>query len=274
MDKKIRYFTLPNLFTLMNLISGSIALFYAFEKPHNLVYASLFVFIAIIFDFLDGFIARLTKSVSDVGKQLDSLADLVSFAVAPAAITFQMLKMAMEIKEFSADLPYTDILILFSPILLVVAAALRLAKFNVDDRQKTKFLGLAVPVSAIFFASLPMVNNFDPDNLVVLKVWLDVDLPFDFILAVIGMQVFVLTNVWVYVIPILVFAVLQLIEIPFFSLKFESFSFKNNVARYIFLIIALILFVLLQFFILPFIVIIYILVSVGDDIGRLFVKKS
>jgi CDP-diacylglycerol--serine O-phosphatidyltransferase len=262
------------VFTLLNLISGGIALFYAFEKPEDLYYAAIFVFIAIFFDFFDGFIARLTNSVSEVGKQLDSLADLVSFAAAPAAITFQMLKSAMEIKQFSFDLPYTDILILFAPILLLVAAALRLAKFNVDPRQDTKFIGLAVPVSAIYFASLPLVNDFNPDDLLVLKVWMDIDMPFKFIMAVIGMQVYVLTNVWVYLISILVLAVLQLIEVPFFSLKFEGFGFKKNAARYIFLIIALILFILLQFFIVPFIVIIYILVSVSDDIVALFTKKT
>ena len=115
MDKKLTYFTLPNLFTLMNLVSGSFAVFYAFElNAEKLYLASIFVFISVFFDFLDGLVARLTKSFSEIGKNLDSLADLVSFGVAPAVIIFQMLKTGMGIKVFSADLPYTDILILLS----------------------------------------------------------------------------------------------------------------------------------------------------------------
>lgn len=274
MDKKLRYFTLPNLFTLMNLVSGSFAVFYAFELSHEKLYiASIFIFISIIFDFLDGLIARLTKSVSEIGKNLDSLADLISFGVAPAVITFQMLKAGMEIKVFSADLPYTDILILLSPILLIVAGALRLAKFNVDDRQKSKFLGLAIPASAFFFASIPLIDVYDPYDLIILKEWFDA-VPFKFVLAIIGLQVYVLTNFWLYVISVLFFAVMQLIELPMFSLKFDGLSFKKNGARYIFLIIALLLFALLQCLALPFIVIIYILFSVGDDIANIFTKNK
>ena len=274
MDKKLTYFTLPNLFTLMNLVSGSFAVFYAFElSPEKLYLASIFVFISVFFDFLDGFVARLTKSFSEIGKNLDSLADLVSFGVAPAVIIFQMLKTGMEIKVFTTDLPYTDILILLSPILLIVAGALRLAKFNVDDRQKNYFLGLAIPASAVFFASLPLLDVYDPYKLVILKDWLDA-VPFKFVLAIIGLQVYILTNFWLYVISVLFFAVMQLIELPMFSLKFDGLSFKKNIARYIFIILAILLFALLQCLALPFIVIIYILFSVGDDIGKLFIKKE
>ena len=231
------------------------------------------VFISVFFDFLDGFVARLTKSFSEIGKNLDSLADLVSFGVAPAVIIFQMLKTGMEIKVFTTDLPYTDILILLSPILLIVAGALRLAKFNVDDRQKNYFLGLAIPASAVFFASLPLLDVYDPYKLVILKDWLDA-VPFKFVLAIIGLQVYILTNFWLYVISVLFFAVMQLIELPMFSLKFDGLSFKKNIARYIFIILAILLFALLQCLALPFIVIIYILFSVGDDIGKLFIKKE
>ena len=274
MDKKITYFTLPNLFTLMNLVSGSFAVFYAFElSPEKLYIASIFIFISVIFDFLDGLIARLTKSVSEIGKNLDSLADLISFGVAPAVIIFQMLKAGMEIKVFTTDLPYTDILILLSPILLVVAGALRLAKFNVDDRQKNKFLGLAIPASAIFFASLPLLDVYDPYDLIILKDWFDA-VPFKFVLAIIGLQVYILTNFWLYVISVLFFSVMQLIELPMFSLKFDGLSFKKNIARYIFLILAILLFALFQSFAIPFIIIIYILFSVGDDIVNAIINNK
>ena len=277
MDKDLRYFSLPNILTLFNLIAGSFALFFAFEKSGDQLYiASIFILIALVFDFLDGFVARLTNSISKIGKQLDSLADLVSFGIAPAVIVFQMLKAALDSieGEFSMQaLSFEQTLILLFPILLIVAAALRLAKFTADDKQKTVFLGLATPVSALYFASLPLLNNFDPDNLIILKSWLDVNLPFDFVLAVIGLQVFVLTSVWFFTVSIVVIAILQLINLPMFSFKFEDLSFKKNIAKYIFLILSFLLIVFLQCFILPFIVILYILFSVGDDIGALFTKK-
>ncbi len=273
MNNDLKYFTIPNILTLFNLIAGSFAIFYAFEMSDKLYLASLFIFIALIFDFLDGFVARLLKSESKIGAQLDSLSDLVSFGIAPAVISFQMLKYALEIKSFSIDLAFVDIIIMISPILLIVAAALRLAKFNSDDRQSSSFMGLATPASALFFASLPLLNNFDPDNLIILKTWLDVNLPFDFILAIIGIQVYILTIFWFYVVSIVVFSILQLVDLPMFSFKFKDYSFSKNKSKYIFIIISFILLIFLQSFIIPFIVIIYILFSVGDDIGALFGKK-
>ncbi|RLD51632.1 MAG: hypothetical protein DRI94_05545 [Bacteroidetes bacterium] len=273
MDKELRYFTLPNIFTLLNLVAGSVAILFAFEKSGNLTYAATFIFIAAFFDFTDGFVARLTNSVSKSGKYLDSLSDIVSFGIAPAVIVYQMLKTAMEIKVFSVDLPYAQVLILLSPIVLIIAAALRLAKFDADRRQTHHFLGLPVPISALFFASLPLVNTFDPDNLLILKTWLDVNMPFDFILAVIGVQVYVLTNFWVYVVSIFVFAILQLLEIPMFSFKSDNYSFKVNAAKYSFLILAILMFAFFQCFIIPIIIILYILFSVGIDIGNVFTKK-
>jgi len=273
MDKELRYFTLPNILTLMNLVFGSLAILYAFENSGNLTYSATFIFIAAFFDFIDGFVARLTNSVSKIGKYLDSLSDLVSFGIAPAAVIYQMLKTASEIKSFSVDLPYVQVLILLSPIVLIIAAALRLAKFDADRRQTNHFLGLPVPVSAVFFASLPFVNEFDPDNLLILKTWLDVNLPFDIILAIIGVQVYVFTNVWFYIVSIFVFAILQLLEIQMFSFKSDNYSFKTNAVKYIFLILAVLMFALLQCFILPIIIILYILFSVGIDIGKMFSKK-
>ncbi|MCF6364681.1 MAG: CDP-alcohol phosphatidyltransferase family protein [Bacteroidales bacterium] len=275
MNKELRYFTLPNILTLFNLIAGSFALFFAFEKSGEQLYvASIFILIAIVFDFLDGFVARLTDSVSKIGKQLDSLADIVSFGIAPAVIVFQMLKGALEIKDFSLDLPFTDILLMMMPVLLIVAAALRLAKFTADDKQKTVFLGLATPVSALFFASLPLLDMFDPDNLLILKVWLDVNLPFDFILAIIGLQVFILTSVWFFTVSIVVISILQLINLPMFSFKFEGYSFKKNATKYVFIILSFLLIIFLQCFIIPFVVVLYILFSAGDDVVGLFIKKK
>lgn len=274
MEKDLKYFTLPNILTLFNLIAGSFAIFYAFEKSETLYFASYFILAALVFDFLDGFVARLINAYSKIGAQLDSLADLVSFGIAPAAITYQMLLVALDVKSFSADLPVADMLILLSPILLVVAAALRLAKFNVDDRQKRDFFGLPTPASALFFISLPLLNEFNPDNLLILKVWLDVELPFNFILAVIGLQVYVIPSFLLYVIAIIISAVLQLVDLSMFSFKFDGLSFKKNKIRYIFAITAIVLFLFLQCFIVPFLVVLYVLFSIGDDIAKLLKKKE
>jgi CDP-diacylglycerol---serine O-phosphatidyltransferase len=272
MENKIRYFTLPNILTLINLIAGSFAIYFAFEAQYEkLYYASYFVFLAVVFDMLDGTVARLTKSTSEIGKQLDSLADLVSFGVAPAVITYQMIKAGLEIDKFSFDLSLSDILILLTPILLVVAGALRLAKFNVDNRQKENFMGLPIPASAIFFASLPLLNVFDPYKLIVLKDWLDM-VPFKFVLAVIGLQVYILTDYWFFLISIFFMVFMQLINFPIFSLKFQGFGYRQNAIRYIFLLFAVLLFALFQSFSLPFIVIFYILFAVFVDVVKLFKK--
>ncbi len=274
MNKDLRYFTIPNIFTLLNLIAGSFAIFYAFEKSETLHYASYFILAALVFDFLDGFVARLINAESKIGAQLDSLADLVSFGIAPAAITYQLLAIALNINSPDTVLSIVDVLILMSPILLIVAAALRLAKFNIDDRQKRDFFGMPTPVSAMFFISIPLLNEFNPDNLVILKVWLDVNLPFDFILAVIGLQIFVIPSFMTYVVSIIIATILQLIDLSMFSLKFDGLSFGKNRTRYIFVLISFILFIFLQCFIVPFIVILYVLFSVGDDIIGLFKKKD
>jgi CDP-diacylglycerol--serine O-phosphatidyltransferase len=268
MENKIRYFTIPNVLTLLNLISGCIAIYFAFDASYEkLYYASYFVFIAVLFDLLDGAAARLLKSESEMGKQLDSLSDLVSFGVAPALIIYQMLKAALEIKEFTFNLTLTEILILFSPIMLVVAGALRLAKFNVDTRQNEKFRGLPIPASAIFLASLPLLKIFDPYKLIIMNDWLDI-VPFKFVLAVIGLDVYIFSDYWFYLITILFMVLIQLVNLPFFSLKFKNFGFKHNSIRYVFLIFSILLFALFQTFSIPFIIIFYILFAVFDDIVR------
>ena len=273
MEKDLKYFTIPNILTLFNLIAGSFAIFYAFEKSETLYMASYFIVAALVFDFLDGFVARLINAQSKIGEQLDSLADLVSFGIAPAAITFQLILKALDIKNFSAELPIWQVVVLLTPILLIVAAALRLAKFNVDDRQKIDFFGIPTPVSAIFFISIPLLDNFNPDNLLILKTWLDINLPFDFILAIIGLQVYVIPSYILYVVSIVVATILQLVDFSFFPFKFDGLSFSKNKLKFIYIGISLFLFIFLQCFIVPFLVIMYVLFSIGDDIVSLFKKK-
>ncbi len=276
MKNDLKYFTLPNILTLLNLLAGSFAIFFATTVViDNLFIASYFVLIALIFDFFDGWTARKLNQVSVFGKQLDSLADLVSFGVAPAVIIFQMLKHAMKIKELTLDLPLEQILIVSTPILLVAAAALRLAKFNINDKQEKNFLGLAVPASALFFVSFPIIFSMDSGKsyeFILLKL-INGSSPMEVDLAIIGMYLYVFPLKWLYIISIFVFAVLQLINVSMFSLKFDGLSFKNNASRYVFSGVAFLMLLMLQFLALPFIVIIYILFSVVDDIIKLFIKK-
>lgn len=278
MNEKIRYFTLPNFFTLMNLIAGSLAVIFASDLIIDKLYiASYLVLIALFFDFFDGFLARATNTVSKFGKELDSLADLVSFGVAPALITFQMIKMALDINAITFDLPIEQLLMLSSPILLIVAGFLRLAKFNVSEKQNKKFLGLAIPASAVFFVSFAILNTLDTSKsyeFIVIKLFNEGSSPLKLDLAVIGMYVYLFPKVWLYLISIFVFAFLQLVNIPMFSLKFEGFSFRKNAIRYIFISLALLMLIVLQAIALPLVVLLYIVISIFDDIISIFIKSK
>jgi CDP-diacylglycerol--serine O-phosphatidyltransferase len=260
-ESKIKYITLPNFITSLNILSGTLAVFLAVTSEKFLIPAAYLIGFAAIFDFLDGFTARLTKAYSEIGKQLDSLADLISFGLAPSAIVFQMLKKALDLKSFSLNLPTLDLLILSSAALIAIFSAWRLAKFNIDTRQSESFIGMPTPAVAIFIASLPIVKETDPGNLYLISKVLDINLPFSVILGWIGLQVFVLESVKFFLPLIAVFSFLLVSEFPMFSLKFKNFSFTDNKTRYIFLILSVILIVLLQFMALPFIIIMFVLMS-------------
>src|ERR1700744_4419476 len=143
----------PNAITCPNLFSGCVGIVFAFQ--HNLIVAAYAVFLAAIFDFFDGFASRVLQSFSVIGKDLDSLADLVSFGFLPAAILFELLLQAPQIDHIS---PYLN----FIAFLIPVFSALRLAKFNTDSRQAEIFIGLPTPANAILIASLPFVIDQYP----------------------------------------------------------------------------------------------------------------
>ena len=185
---------IPNFITCLNLFSGCIAAYLAFKG--NYQGAFIAILLASVFDFLDGFAARLLKAYSPMGKELDSLADMVSFGLAPGAIVFSLLS-ETGLNEW---LPFLGFLI-------PVFSGLRLAKFNIDDRQTTSFIGLPVPANAIFWAGL--VYSFSP---------------------------FLLDTVWLLFILIIVFSYLLVSELPMFSLKFRNVSWADNQTQYIFLI--------------------------------------
>ncbi len=269
----MRFFTLPNIITLLGLTSGSIAVFYALNNPTKLYYASYFIFLAMVFDFLDGFFARLLNQRTKIGKELDSLADIVNFGVAPAVVVFQLLKIALKVKEFNLNLPVEQILVLLSPILLILFAALRLARYNVDKNQTEHFIGIPTPAVAAFFASLPLVKDFDPGSLLVLYQWLDL-VPFKVEMSILALEIFVMESQWFYLPLVLFFSVLMIGNFPMFSLKFGNLNFKTNSVRYVFLIFSIIFLGLMQSFAIPLVIFMYIALSAAQNIKHKLTQKK
>ncbi len=272
-DTQIKYFTIPNLITLLNLFSGSLAIFIAFESPDNLIVSAYLIGISAILDFLDGFTARLLGAYSEIGKQLDSLADLVSFGVAPTAILFQMMQEALKVKNVSPNLPLSDTLFLASVAIIVMFSALRLAKFNIDTTQTTSFKGLATPAVAMFIASLPIISELDPSELIFYYALDGIDdfmkaafeirtsLSFGFMLRFLGIPLIIFKNEYFFLPIILILSYLMICDLPMFSLKFKEYSWRNNKTKYIFLGTSLIFIILLQSLAIPLIIIAYIITS-------------
>lgn len=234
------FFWVPNAITALNLVSGSLAVFFAVDG--QLGWASVFILIAAVFDFLDGFAARLLKAYSSIGKELDSLADMVSFGLAPAAIVFTMLEYTM----FGVNQPIQDIeanwsqwIVLFTSLVIPVTGAFRLAKFNTDDRQSEQFLGMPIPANAIFFASLGLILELGT-NLSVQSVIL---------------------NKYVLLASVFTCSFLMVSELPMFSMKFKNLHMKENALRFLFLGTTVLMLIFLQVYALPLIIIWYVLLS-------------
>jgi len=225
---------IPNTITCLNLFTGCVAIFAAFQD--SLAFAAFLVYLAAIFDFLDGMVARLLHAYSEIGKQLDSLADMVSFGVLPGVIMFKLMQKAIRSSE-SASLLTMELFPFFA-FIIIIFSALRLAKFNIDSRQTSSFIGVPTPANTLLISSLPLILDNDLFNLR------------DFILNPITLSV--LTIVMSY---------LMVAEIPLFALKFKNLSWKDNSIRFIFLLIALPLLFLLKFAAIPVIILIYILLS-------------
>ena len=231
---------IPNLITLCNLAIGVLAVLMALEN--QLLFASWLILLAAVLDFLDGFLARALNAVSEVGKQLDSFADLISFGMAPSAIVYKLMEFSIHGDIFQVNIQDTSLperFMLFSPILLVLFAAMRLAEFNVQD-DTSKFYGMPTPAAAIYFAggSIFLVNNIGT-------------LCGNFILQ----PIVLLAN-------IVIISLLMVIRIPTISLKFHNFRWKGNEIRYLFLAISCILLIILQEIALPVIILLYLLLSI------------
>lgn len=215
---------IPNTLTLFNLLSGCVGIVFAFKG--NLYISSGLIWIAAVFDFLDGFSARILKVASPTGKELDSLADMVTFGVLPSIIVFQLIGSLSE----NIILPY----IAFS---IALFSALRLAKFNIDDRQSDQFIGLPTPACAFFVSAIPFVLD---------KYFINLNNS-----IVTGSLVAIS----------FVLSLLLVAELPLFSLKFKNFKWENNEIRFIFVGVSVIILFVLKIVALPVIIIIYILLS-------------
>ncbi len=236
---------IPNFITCGNLLCGCLAIVNAFNG--DLVMASYLVGIAAVLDFLDGFVARLLHVHSEIGKQLDSLADVVTFGVVPSVVMFKMLNNNILVDlenhvEISIPLYWSYI-----AFLIAIFSAIRLAKFNVDTRQTDSFIGLPTPANAILICSLPLIiNSFDPatSTFTLFMLLVIINNP----LFLIGLTI--------------IMSYLLVAEIPLFALKFKNFGWPDNKLRYSFLITSAILLILFQFIAIPFIIFLYVVFSV------------
>jgi CDP-diacylglycerol--serine O-phosphatidyltransferase len=219
---------LPNAITCANLFSGCIGIVFTFQD--NLVFAAYAIFLAAIFDFFDGFASRVLKSFSGIGKDLDSLADMVSFGVLPSAIMYELLLQGPQIPHVSEWLN-------FIAFLIPVFSALRLAKFNTDTRQAESFIGLPTPANAILIASIPLImQQYSGFARYVLNPY--------------GLSLF-----------IIIMCTMLVAEIPLMSLKFKNRDFNKNFYRYILLLISAILILFFKFAAVPVVIIMYITLS-------------
>ena len=229
---------IPNFITSLNLLSGCLGISIAFGG--NLRIAAYFMALAALFDFLDGMSARLLHVKSEIGKQLDSLADVISFGLLPGVIVFELMKASFNLPGNSSD-PLN--LFPYLAFLIPVFSALRLAKFNIDERQTESFLGVPTPATAIFFASFPLILNQVAGS------------------EKLGFVTSLLGNYYILLALTLIFSGLLVSEIPLFSLKFKNLKWSDNKAPFILLLLSAISLGFLGFLALPVIIILYILLS-------------
>ena len=215
---------IPNFITCLNVFSGCIAVLLAFKG--NYQGAMVAIFIAALFDFMDGMAARLLNAYSPMGKELDSLADVMSFGLAPGAIVFSLLTQATG----NEWLPYLAFII---PIF----SALRLAKFNLDERQTSSFIGLPTPANAIFWSGLAF-----------------------------SFSAFFIVNGWLLITLILFFSFLLVAEIPMFSLKFKNTKWADNKTQFFFLIGCIFILGLFQISAFPMLIAWYIFLSIAESL--------
>ena len=243
---------IPNLFTLLNLFFGCIAIVFALQSGINIVYttegeqfikltenicyASLFIGLAAVIDFLDGFVARLLKATSTIGKELDSLADVVSFGVAPGVILYQLLRMAFIRENEGLEASSAWLLPAF---IFTCAGAYRLARFNVSESKSNSFIGVPIPAAGLMVASLPLIQFYTTSDFV-----------YD-----------LLSNKNLLYAIIFLLSYLMVSKFKMIALKFKDVSIKNNLPVIILLVIAVISAVFLHWIAVPIVFVAYIILS-------------
>ena len=220
---------IPNSITCCNLLSGCISI--VLSCNGMMTAAGIMLFVAAVLDFFDGFAARLLKAYSPLGAQLDSLSDVVSFGVAPSFIMYQYLCDIVDIQIYGINvLP-------FAAFFLAIFAELRLAKFNIDDRQTTSFIGLPTPAMGLFVASLPFTLGNER----------------------LSFMETLMTSPYFLFAVVIVFSFLMVSESPFFSLKIKNLKVKENIHIYVLAIFAVAAFVVLGFAAIPFVILFYVI---------------
>ena len=220
---------IPNFITILNLVCGISSIIVLFK--YDLIYSGILIFAGAIFDLADGLLARALNVTSEIGKQLDSFADMVTFGVAPGVLMYQLIdNQTLDIIELS-----------YIAFLIPIFSSIRLSKFNIDNRQTTAFIGLPTPAAAIFIASLPIIiqkynTEFSLNILIIITISL---------------------------------SLLLIAELPLFSLKIkknEKLKSPENIIRIIFLFSSIILLFVFNYAAIPFIVILYIILSILNNL--------
>lgn len=237
---------IPNFVTLLNVLCGSIAVLFAVNG--HMTATAFFVILGIFFDFFDGLLARKLKVQSELGLQLDSLADMITSGLVPGIVMFHLLSLTVD--DFSLVEPtdyltefFSDIELLpFVGLIITLASAYRLATFNISTNQSDSFIGLPTPANTLLIISFPLImehQNNDMMNTIILNPW--------FLIGVTLLSSFLLNS-----------------KIKLIALKFKNWSFKDNAARYLLIILALILLIIFEFAGFPLIIILYILMSLAS----------
>ena len=252
---------IPNIFTLVNALCGGLAL--VFIMQGRIEMACLLVMIAAVFDFFDGFVARAMGVTSELGKQLDSLSDVISFGVVPAFFAYYLF---WKFNGFTGNqYPHWWGYI---TIIIVPFSAYRLGKFNLDTRQSTGFLGLPTPANGLFWTGLALIlakfeGFYGPELAGASQ---NTFLATHTSMAVSHSIISLFIN-YPYLILALsvIFSILLVTEIPLFAMKFKSYGWKGNEIKFIFLALSLLLLIVMPFVALPIIIILYILLSIINN---------
>jgi CDP-diacylglycerol---serine O-phosphatidyltransferase len=243
---------IPNIFTLLNLFFGCIAIVFILQNglvstsnesgdlllmlPEKIYWASVFIGIAAVIDFLDGFVARLLKATSEMGKQLDSLADVVSFGVAPGMIVYQFLRLAFAQQVNGLDISFAWLLPAF---IIPCAGAYRLARFNIDTEQSYGFKGVPIPAAGLLIASFPLIYWYSNTE------W----------------AVSLLLNKWFWYAVIIIVSYLMVSTLPMLAMKFKNASIKGNLPKVILLVVAILSAIFLHWLAVPVVFIVYVILS-------------